>query len=285
MILSLIAATKNQISSPEKSTVDRRPVMTPLSFRHFPSGKFDNSRKKFFDGLKSFKKIFGNPEPQSPELIGAPRVPMGSIRAISASRPVQAPRPPQAPMPLQGPKPRPSTFDHPDPAELATSRKNFFRGNRKDNPLEISRVPSLVELLLDRHRTTPYCDIPKSYSSTHYQRLKKCEDAVKSLHFGAMLRENVPFYHHYDVEPRFTRPQTRGLKITRHAKIPGPKVMYLTSATLVVVQDNVLSQWEREITKHCAPPLRVLFLRTKIEVPSVKILATDFDVCRCRILL
>ena len=194
IILSLIAATKNQISSAEESIVDDRPVMTPLSFRHFPS------------------------------------------------------------------------------AEFATSRKKFSRGN---NSHEISRVPSLVELMLHRSRTVPYCDIPKNYSSTQYCRLTRIEDEVNTLPLGKMLRENVPFYHHYHGDPSIRERSPRNNRCDR-----GPKVMYLTSATLVIVPANLLSQWDREIMKHCSTPLRVLMLRTKTPVPSVKSLATDFDVGR-----
>ena len=194
MILSLIAATKNQISSPEKSIVDDRPVMTPLSFRHFPS------------------------------------------------------------------------------AEFATSRKKFSRGNHQHNSPEIFRVPSLVELMLHRSRTAPYCNIPKSYSSTQYCRLTEIEDEVNNLPLGEMLRENVPFYHHYHGDPSIRE------RSPRNRCDQGPKVIYLTSATLVIVPANLLSQWDREITKHCSTPLRVLMLRTKTAVPSAKILATDFDV-------
>ena len=194
MILSLIAATKDQISSPEESIVDDRPVMTPLSFRHFPS------------------------------------------------------------------------------AEFATSRKKFSRGNHQHNSHEISRVPSLVELMLHRSRTAPYCNIPKSYSNTKYRRLTRIEDEVNTLPLGEMLRENVPFYHHYHGDPSIRE------RSPRNRCDQGPKVMYLTSATLVIVPANLLSQWDREITKHCSTPLRVLMLRTKSSVPSAKILATDFDV-------
>ena len=192
IILSLIAATKNQISTPEESIVDDRPVMTPLSFRHFPS------------------------------------------------------------------------------AEFATSRKKFFRG--KDQQNEISRVPSLVELMLHRSRTAPYCNVPKSYSSSQYCRITKSEDEVNTLPLGEMLRKNVPFYHHYHGDPsnRERSPRNRCDR--------GPKVMYLTSGTLVIVPANLMSQWDREITKHCSIPLRVLMLRTKTQVPDVKSLATDFDV-------
>jgi SNF2-related domain len=192
MILSLIAATKNQISAPEESIVDDRPVMTPLSFRHFPSAEFDTSRKK------------------------------------------------------------------------------FFRGNHQRN--EISQVPSLVELMLHRSRTAPYCDITKSYSSSLYRRLTKSDDEVNTLPLGEMLCENVPFYHHYLEDPSIRE------RSPRNRCDQGPKVMYLTSATLIIVPANLLSQWDREIMKHCSTPLRVLMLRTKTQVPNVKSLATDFDV-------
>ena len=194
IILSLIAATKNQISAPEESIVDDRPVMTPLSFRHFPS------------------------------------------------------------------------------AEFATSRKKFFRGNHQHNSHEITRVPSLVELMLHRSRTAPYCNIPKNYSSTQYGRLTKSEEEVNTLPLGKMLHENVPFYHHYHGDPSIRE------RSPRNRCDRGPKVMYLTSATLVIVPANLLSQWDREIMKHCSTPLRVLMLRTKTQVPNVRSLATDFDV-------
>lgn len=196
IILSLIAATKNQISAPEESIMDHRPVMTPLSFRHFPS------------------------------------------------------------------------------AEFATSRKKRSRGNRQRDSHEISRVPSLVELMLHRSRVVPYCDIPKSYSNTQYRRLTKSEDDVNTLPLGEMLRENVPFYHHYPGDPTIHE------RSPRNKRDEGPKTMYLTSATLVIVPGNLLSQWDREIMKHCSTPLRVLMLRTKTPMPSVKSLATDFDVGR-----
>jgi hypothetical protein len=194
IILSLIAATKNQLSTPEESVVDDRPVMTPLSFRHFPS------------------------------------------------------------------------------AEFATSRKKFFRGNHLHNSHEISRVPSLVELMLHRSRTTPYCNILKPPSGTQYCRLTKSEDKVNTLPLGEILRQNAPFYHHYHGDPSIRE------RSPRNRCDRGPKVMYLTSASLVIVPSNLLSQWDREIMKHCSTPLRVLMLRTKTQVPSVRSLATDFDV-------
>ena len=50
MILALVLATIHQMSSPEDSIVDDRPVMTPLSFRYFPSAECISARKRFFRG-------------------------------------------------------------------------------------------------------------------------------------------------------------------------------------------------------------------------------------------
>jgi SNF2-related domain len=257
IILSLIAATKNQISAPEKSNNDRRPVMTPLSFRHFPSGNFEESRKKFIDG----SKIFGISQPEAPSQRNH------SSRRFIAMVPsgFSVHRTP----PVQGPEPRPNYSPYPYPADSSTSRENFFCGQHENKSHKTSRVPSLVELMLHRHRTAPsYSNI----SSTKYK------DKVYSLPLGEMLRENVPFYYHYDVDPASLKRQYRGGRAIRPEKVPGPKRIYLTSATLIVVHDNVMMQWERQIEKHFSTPLRVLNMRTTVEVPSVKRLATDFDV-------
>jgi len=163
----------------------------------------------------------------------------------------------------------PLSFRHFPSAEFSTSRKRFSRGNYSR---EVSRVPSLVELMLHRGRTAPYCDIPKSHPSKQYCRGIEIEDEVRTLPLGKMLRENTPFYHHYHGDPSIRE------RTPRRRRDQGPKVMYLTSATLVIVPANLLSQWDREITKHCSIPLRVLMLRTKTPMPSVKSLATDFDV-------
>jgi len=198
IILSLIAASKNQLSRREKSIDCLRPVMTPLSFRHFPFSEPTYARIK--SGL--------------------------------------------------GATPQPS------------------------------RLPSLVELMLHRHRTAPNCSIPKSYSNTEFFRLKKSEHHVNSIPLGDMLRENVPFYHHYYEKPKGLKPTINRKTNPRWTLNPGPKVMYLTSATLIVVPANLMSQWEKEVDIHCSNSLRVLILRTNSEVPSAKYLATDFDVCR-----
>ncbi|KAF8163635.1 hypothetical protein B0H34DRAFT_781279 [Crassisporium funariophilum] len=194
MMLALIMATKNQISTPKPSIVDERPILTPLAFRYFPSSDF------------------------------------------------------------------------------ATSRQRLFRGEKVQPPGEELRVPSLVELLLHRSRTRPNLDIPRSLFDKQYIRGIAIEDEVNTLPVGELLRANVPFYHHYSAGPSH-RERTQ-----RNHRDNGPKVMHLTSATLVVVPAILLSQWDREITKHCYVPPRVLILRAKTAMPAVKSLATDYDI-------
>ncbi|KAI9508447.1 P-loop containing nucleoside triphosphate hydrolase protein [Russula earlei] len=46
MILALVLATIDQLSKPEESIHDARPVLTPLAFRHFPYSQFEAARKR-----------------------------------------------------------------------------------------------------------------------------------------------------------------------------------------------------------------------------------------------
>ncbi|KAH9484424.1 putative ATP-dependent helicase C23E6.02 [Psilocybe cubensis] len=191
MILSLIVATRNQISSPEPTIIDNRPIMTPLALRHFPSDVFASTRKQ-----------------------------------ISSQK----------------------------------------------SPAEPTTIPTLVELMLHKARTSPNCTIPTDITSKRSSRLAEKEEEVEILPVGEMLKANVPFYFQHMVEPS-NRERTQ-----RRNKDLRPRIMYLTSATLIIVPANLLSQWDREIIKHCDVPLRVLILRAKTPVPIVQSLATDYDI-------
>ncbi|KAF9484636.1 hypothetical protein BDN70DRAFT_872149 [Pholiota conissans] len=191
MMISLIVATRRQLSSPEPSLIDDHVVMTPVAYHHFPSSTFTAARKR-------------------------------------------------------------AGFPH---SSLAHDSTN---------------VPSLVELLLHRARTDPYCDV--SHNSSQYEQRVMQEDKFNNLQLAQMMHSNVPFYHQYLGEPTN---QHRGRRIHQPRT---PRAMYLTAATLVVVPANLISQWDREITRHCAIPLRVLILRAKSPMPSVQSLATDYDI-------
>ncbi|KAF4608242.1 hypothetical protein EYR40_000586 [Pleurotus pulmonarius] len=122
-----------------------------------------------------------------------------------------------------------------------------------------TRVPSLVELLIHVSRTNPQ-------PATHYT------DALESAGLTKLIRATVPFYHHYLGDP------TTYERARRDQSRPAPRTMYLTSATLVVVPSNLIAQWYREIHKHCKIELRVLQMRTNSTFPSVKSLASDYDI-------
>lgn len=196
MVIGLILATLRQISAPEESIVDDRPVLTPLSLRHFPSPESSAARRRL------------------------------------------------------------SRDQHEKPSPFC--------------------VPSLVELLIHHSRTSPDINVPDTSTPRGLQkstRTQTIEDDVEVLPPGQLLKYNVPFYHHYTGDPMNNE------RVRRVANKPGPRVMYLTSATLIVVPPNLLGQWDREITKHAEYPLRVLILRSKSPLPALKSLASDYDVC------
>lgn len=149
----------------------------------------------------------------------------------------------------------PLAFRH-FPGDYATSRHQLSRGRRRYSPCG---VPSLVELLLHRIRTSPH-------------EIQSYEQELDATKLSRLLSANVPFYHHYHDETSDNQRNRRG---GTHS---GPRVVYLSTATIVVVPANLVSQWDREIQKHCRYPLRVLLLRTSTAMPPVRSLASDYDV-------
>ncbi|KAF8844559.1 hypothetical protein BDN67DRAFT_1000237 [Paxillus ammoniavirescens] len=123
------------------------------------------------------------------------------------------------------------------------------------------RVPSLVELLLHHVRV-----------SKEVVDLREYKDELESSHLWPLLNSNTPFYHHRNVE-LITQQKSR----SRRAPKLGPRVIYLTSATLVVVPLALLGQWDREILKHCRSCVRCLIVRSSTNLPDARALASDYD--------
>lgn len=197
IILALILATIHQISSPEESIMDDRHVMTPLSFRYFPS------------------------------------------------------------------------------AECTSTRKRFFRGKEDTFDSQSCCLPSFVELLLHRKRTTPDTSIPNTATVQgllSHERHMEIVSKVEQIHLDQLLQATTPFYYHYEGEP------TTNERTQRKGTDPGPRRVYLTSATLIIVPANLLGQWGREIQKHVEYPIRVLILRQGTPMPHVTALASDYDI-------
>ena len=140
------------------------------------------------------------------------------------------------------------------------ARQRFAHGKQRTEDVT-TRVPSLTEFLLHRARTHPARPgVPQTaYSSS-------------LTHIWEAYEHNTPFYHHYDEEPLET------LRTSRNKRLLGPRTMYLTSATLVIVPPTLLHQWVNEINKHCDENLTYLVVEDAAELPLAQTLATHFDV-------
>ncbi|PPQ64839.1 hypothetical protein CVT24_008204 [Panaeolus cyanescens] len=189
IILGLILTTLNQLSAPEPSVTDKRPVLTPFSFRHSPSKECIAARS---------------------------RIKYGQDEKTSTSSPP---------------------------------------------------FPTLRELIVDHIRTKPLSRYLESETQSQY-----LYDHLDLLPFKSKMQEiiraNTPFYYAYpDAKGTWARPNS----------IQGPKKMYLTAATLVVVPAILLTQWKREIKKHIARPLRVCVISKDLPTPSARHLATEYD--------
>jgi hypothetical protein len=161
-------------------------------------------------------------------------------------------------------------------APYSSIRQQIHRPTAPSMNESCSRVPSLVELMLHHARVTAN-DVPPNCVTSRgirqYERSLELENRIEMTSLNDLLRENVPFYPFYPSVPFNNEARPK-----RGRSIQTPRIMYLSSATLVVVPPNLLSQWDREITKHCEYPLRVLILRSGTKLPPVKALATDYDV-------
>jgi hypothetical protein len=185
MMLALILATLDQIPSPEEAVYDPRPVLTPLSYLHFPTIEPVAARRRIAQG--------------------------GNARRVD-----------------------------------------------RDSP---TRIPSLIEFMLHYCRTHP-----------NGLNLRDHQESLEQRRLWKPLMRNSPFYHHYNsLNQEVTRSNRRQTN-------PGPKVMYLSSATLVIVPMNLFNQWKNEIMKHCDDTLRVLEARTGVALPPAYRLATKYDV-------
>ena len=118
------------------------------------------------------------------------------------------------------------------------------------------RFPSLVEILCDYTRKLP--------SSTN---LRDAED----LPLWDCIKKNVPLFFHFHTDKECGSSE-------RLRRFRWPRLMYLTTATLVVVPPALQAQWYSEILKHCSNSVRTLVLKSRKDFPPVVSLASDYDV-------
>ncbi|KAI9068581.1 hypothetical protein FKP32DRAFT_1587558 [Trametes sanguinea] len=142
--------------------------------------------------------------------------------------------------------------------------RDRLTGSKKKKADSPEGFPSLVEILLHKCRVSP--------EGVGLQDLETQEMLERHRLFKPW-RANVPFYL------QFQPPSDDFLgRRARQQTAVGPRVMYLTTATLVIVPDNLRRQWANEILKHCTDILRVYLVDDKRELPDAPVLATDFDI-------
>jgi hypothetical protein len=167
----------------------------------------------------------------------------------------QLPAPEESPL---DPRPvlTPLAFRHFPCGEFATARTRTLHGRSKVPVSNLPQVPSLVELLLHKVRVSPRI------------RDLRCHDELKSTGLWTPLAENTPFYLHFNIDHT-----DNGRSKRKHVDL-GPRVMYLSTATLIIVPGHLKRQWSSEIGKHCQPDaLEVLDISPKMTLPAAHELA------------
>lgn len=168
----------------------------------------------------------------------------------------------------------PLAFRHFPGPEFVEARSRISQGSgsgpserrpkKKGRDVHSGQFPSLVETLLHYCRTQP-----------GRLDLRNAQELLQERHLWRPLVRNVPFYHHYELAfPEAARSRRGSASL-------GPKMMFLSGATLVVVPNNLFHQWRAEIMKHCYDVLRILEVRNdKMDLPRPDGLAS-YDVGTC----
>jgi hypothetical protein len=138
-------------------------------------------------------------------------------------------------------------------------------GMHTSSTLDATRVPSLVEILLHRIRTWGDNVDIRSY-----------EERLEASNLWQLFQANTPFYHQYPLKSPM---HVLGPSRTRDLIPEYPRLMYLTTATLVIEPVNLLGQWDREILKHCHSTVRYFIVGQTTQIPNARALASDYDVC------
>jgi hypothetical protein len=134
------------------------------------------------------------------------------------------------------------------------------RRGAKDVHLE---VPSLLETMVHYVRI-----------NSESVGLQLAEEELRAARLWDPIMANTPFYFHQDGKIANRK------RVLRDRAQAAPAVTYLSPATLVLVPQNLLGQWENEINKHCTAqiPQRVLVIQKDVKIPSPKQLASDYIV-------
>ncbi|KIJ44302.1 hypothetical protein M422DRAFT_30450 [Sphaerobolus stellatus SS14] len=109
--------------------------------------------------------------------------------------------------------------------------------------------PSLQEILVHHARTSPNLRQKMQHQIQIESSDRTILNAKTEVLDTKLLKNNShfrPFYHVYEPKPEAHSRKHRKVEAS------GPRRIYLTSATLVIVPRTLLAQWTSEINKHCA---------------------------------
>lgn len=150
------------------------------------------------------------------------------------------------------------------PSEPYSEARKLAATGRRGEKVEQLGVPPLLETMVHYVRV-----------NSENVGLQPAEEELREARLWEPIMANTPFYFPRDAKDH---DRNRPLRITR-AQSP-PVVTYLSPATLVLVPQNLLGQWENEINKHCTAqiPQRVLVIQKEVRMPSPKRLASDYIV-------
>lgn len=149
------------------------------------------------------------------------------------------------------------------PSEPYNEVRRLATPSRRGAKEERLEVPSLLETMVHYVRI-----------NSESVGLQPAEEELQAARLWDPIMANTPFYFHQTTmvanRKRVLRDRARG----------APIVTYLSPATLVLVPQNLLGQWENEINKHCTSqiPQRLLVIQKDVKMPSSKQLASDYIV-------
>ncbi|KAF9261183.1 hypothetical protein L218DRAFT_980972, partial [Marasmius fiardii PR-910] len=162
-------------------------------------------------------------------------------------------------------------------SEEISSLGGTVKSTHRNTASTSSTCPTFREILLDRFCRNPPIRTPNTTTASgreRYEKRRKIAEIVEELPspYFKWRFANVPFY----ISDKDELTDSRISK--RPGKHSAARMLLLTSATLIVVPANLISQWDREIHKHCEELPRVLIVRSHKQLPSAKELAAYWDI-------
>ncbi|KAJ3846868.1 hypothetical protein EV368DRAFT_52122 [Lentinula lateritia] len=174
----------------------------------------------------------------------------------------------------------PLAFQRFPSGEFSSIRERFPRKEKMTAVSSESRVPSFRDLLLHQLCSNPDIRVPNTSTVTgvalkeRQRHLSETFDLPAFESLRKLQKGNLPFYFHFQDDHTLTDFRTSD----RGRDNPGPRIMYLSVATLIVLPPNLISQWDREIHKHCKEMPRVLIVRSNTVLPPARDLAANYDI-------